>query len=225
MSVLPAIGFGLFRQFRQHAPPWRLVPKHAEFVEMIATAPGIGIDVRDSKIQPPKAPDGYVFYSDFDTIVFDRDQLFAWKPKTGRVLIVTCGFSANGIMPKIDEVRLVADHATTNMLDGFAEPYLRTLTGDEVERQFAQLRLRTNVVDLKLVFRVSDDRPCNSKKLVLRVAWRDENDRHVDSDISLGELTITNGAGPAKVTWNTNFVRSLKESFGGESPNQERSDR
>jgi len=225
MGVLLAIGFVIFHQFRQPSPPWRFVPKHAELVEMIATAPGMGIDIRDSKIQQPKAPDGYVFYSDFDSIVFGRDQVFAWKPKTGRVLIVTCGFSANGIMPKIDEVCLVVDHARTNTLDGFAEPYLRTLTGDEVERHFAQLRLQTNEVDLKLVFRVSNDKPYNSKKLTLRVAWRDENERHVDSDISLGKLTITNGLSPAKVTWNTNFVRSLKESFGSESPNQERSDR
>ncbi len=225
ISVLLTIGCVIFRQFRQPVPPWGLVPKHAELVEMIATAPAMGIDVRDSKIQPPKAPDGYVFYSDFDSIVFGRDQVFAWKPKVGRVLIVTCGFSANGIMPKIDGVRLVVDHARTNTFDGFAEPYLRTLTDDEVERYFTQLRLQTNEVDLKLVFRVPGDKPHNSKKLSLRVAWRDENNRHVDSDISLGKLTITNGVGPAKVTWNTNFVRSLKESFDGGGANQERSER
>ena len=120
-------------------------------------------------------------------------------------------------------VRL-ADATSTNTLDGLAEPYLRILKGDEVERHFAHLRLLTNEVDLKLVFRVADDKPYNSKKLALRVGWRDENDHHIDSDISLGKVAITNRAGPTKVTWNTNFVRSLKESLGGGSSIQKRSD-
>jgi hypothetical protein len=213
--LLVLIGGAVLYFVQQPKPPWQLVAKKAEWVSMLGIAPGIGIDVRNGKIQPPEAPDGYEFYSDFDTIVFGRDQVFAWKPATGRLLIVTCGLKANGIVPNIDGIHLVSDRKPISKLEGLATPHLQVLSGNDLSERLAATRLETNEHNLRFVFRVPAGRLLLPNKSELRVAWHDRNDRPRSFNVRLASLTITNEASPDKVTWNASFVRSFKEPLAG----------
>lgn len=213
--ILLLAGATVFHFLRQPEPSWKLVAKKAEWAPMLGIAPGMGIDVRDRKIQPPEAPSGYEFYSDFDTIVVGRDQVFAWKPVSGRLLIVTCGLNANGVMPDVEDIQLFCDHKPVGRVEGLAVPHLELVNGRELNKRLAQTRLATNEQNFRFIFRIPEERLVRPNKSELRVVWREGTDRLRSLHVPLASLTISNDANTAKVSWNTNFVNSFKETLGG----------
>jgi len=143
------------------------------------------LQIRDSQIIPPRAPDGYEFTTEHPEIILGRPHSFGWKVKSGMVLLVACKVTVKEPAPRVQEIRLMQGKKEVATLDGVAQPGFEKATAKDLNEGLTDCHKNGKTPELSLVFRLPNEETANPAKLAVELRWQNQDGKTLSGRISL----------------------------------------
>ncbi len=154
------------------------------------------VNIKDSKIIAPRAPDGYEFTTEHPEIVLGRPHSFGWKVKSGVLFLVSCKVTVKELAPRLAEIRLIRGRQEVASLDGVAQPGFEKATAQRLNDGLAQCHKNGNTPEVSLVFRVPEEEVANPAKLSIEIRWQNQEGKEFSGRISLKHTARTPDESP-----------------------------